>query len=221
MATRGGPVLIAILVPAVNAARNSAKNVKTGATLRAIETALEMFKTDNGSAFSATGGYPPSFSHPKIHKNFSFNSWEGPPMVVLVGRDDKHFLQAHTADDIAGIVRPFTKWDAHPETLEEALDAIQEAYRQAITPPCAPTVVILDTEVQKEEAGDLEVPAYRPPTIPAIRQQQADGIAMGLLAARNPHISVGRMRTRPAPTGLSNWLNWLAHLSPLVPRGVP
>ncbi|MDA0679278.1 MAG: thiamine pyrophosphate-binding protein [Proteobacteria bacterium] len=121
------------------------------------------------------------------------------PMVILVGRDDKHFLQAHTADDVAGVVRSFTKWDAHPQTLEEALVAIQEAYRQAITPPCAPTVVILDTEVQKEEAGDLEIPPYRPPVIPTITAAQADEIASGLLAAKNPHIAVGRMRTPAGP----------------------
>ena len=122
------------------------------------------------------------------------------PMVILVGRDDKHFLQAHTADDVAGIVRSFTKWDAHPTTLKETLPAIQEAYRQAITPPCAPTVVILDTEVQKEEAGDLEVPPYRPPTFDTITPAQADGIATGLLAASNPRISAGRFRT---PLGIN------------------
>lgn len=117
------------------------------------------------------------------------------PMIILVGRDDKHFLQAHTADDVAGVVRPFTKWDAHPEKLEDALNAIHEAYRQAITPPCAPTVVILDAEVQKEEAGDLQVPAYRLPVIPTISESQAKEIANGLLAAKNPRISVGRFRT--------------------------
>jgi len=121
------------------------------------------------------------------------------PMVVLVGRDDKHFLQAHTADDVAGIVRSYTKWDAHPQNLEETLNAIQEAYRQAITPPCAPTVVILDTEVQKEEAGDLEVPVFTPPVIATISQGQANEIAKGLVDASNPHISVGRLRT---PAGI-------------------
>jgi len=117
------------------------------------------------------------------------------PMIILVGRDDKHFLQAHTADDVAGVVRPFTKWDAHPENLEQALDAIHEAYRQAVTPPCAPTVVILDAEVQKEEAGDLEVPVYQPPVIPTISEIQAREIANGLLTAKSPRISVGRFRT--------------------------
>lgn len=122
------------------------------------------------------------------------------PMVILVGRDDKHFLQAHTADDVAGIVRSFTKWDAHPETLAETLPAIQEAYRQAITPPCAPTVVILDTEVQKEEAGDMQVPPYVPPVIPTITAQQADEIAARLVSASKPRLTVGRFRT---PEGIS------------------
>ena len=121
------------------------------------------------------------------------------PVIILVGRDDKHFLQAHTADDVAGVVRPFTKWDAHPTTLDEALPAIQEAYRQAITPPCGPTVVILDSEVQKEEAGTLTVPPYVPPTIDGITKDQAHAIATGLLGASNPRISIGRLRT---PAGI-------------------
>lgn len=69
-------VLISILVPAVNSARNAAKNAKTASTLRAIDAALEMFKSDNGSSFPNTNGYPPSFAHPKI-KGANFNAWEG------------------------------------------------------------------------------------------------------------------------------------------------
>lgn len=122
------------------------------------------------------------------------------PMLIIAGRDDKYFLQAHTADDVAGVVRAYTKWDAHPATLAEALDDIQEAYRQAITPPCAPTVVILDTEVQKEEAGDLQVPRFVPPKIPAISNAEAESIATTLAKAKNPHISVGRLRT---PQGIT------------------
>lgn len=116
------------------------------------------------------------------------------PMLVMAGRDDG-FIQAHTADDMAGIVRAITKWDAHPATLPDALTALQEAYRQAITPPCGPTVVILDTELQKEEAGDLAVPAYAPPRIAGVSADQAGAIAERLLAARNPRIAVGRLRT--------------------------
>ena len=58
------------------------------------------------------------------------------PVLILVGRDEG-FIAAHTAHDMAGMVRSFTKWDAQPKTLEESLTAIQRAYNEAITPPCA------------------------------------------------------------------------------------
>ena len=83
------------------------------------------------------------------------------PVLLLVGRDDG-FFQSHTADDIAGIVRSFTKWDAHPATLEDSLAAIQQAYNLAMTPPCGPTLVVLDTERQKEESSGLAAPAALP-----------------------------------------------------------
>lgn len=122
------------------------------------------------------------------------------PLIVLAGRDDDSFLQAHTADDVAGVVRSFTKWDAHPKTLAETLDALQEAYRQALTPPRGPVVVILDSEIQKEEAGDLQVPDYVPPDIAGITQQQAKEIASALVKANNPRLVVGRFRT---PAGVN------------------
>lgn len=122
------------------------------------------------------------------------------PILMIVGRDD-HFIQAHTANDMAGISRAFTKWDAHPKTLEESLTALQEAYRQATTPPCGPVLVVMDTELQKQNAGDLQVPKYVPPQIAGIDESEAREIAKGLLGARNPHIAVGRLRT---PEGVKN-----------------
>ncbi len=117
------------------------------------------------------------------------------PVIVLIGREDLGARQQHTADDIAGMVRSYTKWDAQPETLEETLDALQEAYRQAITPPMAPVVVVLDAEIQKQEAGNLRVPKFRPATIEGISGGDAERIAAGLVGARNPRINVGRLRT--------------------------
>ncbi|MBJ89932.1 MAG: hypothetical protein CMO98_08755 [Woeseia sp.] len=123
------------------------------------------------------------------------------PLIVLVGREDKHFLQQHTADDVAAIVRPFTKWDSHPKTISETLDALQEAYRQAITPPCAPVIVIMDGHIGKEEAGDLQLPVYYPPKIPTLTQGQVDIVAEGLANSENPRINVGRFRT---PEGIQD-----------------
>ncbi len=123
------------------------------------------------------------------------------PLIVLAGNDQHNFLKVHTGEDIAALVRPFTKWDAQPETLEETLIALQEAYRQTITPPCAPVLVVLNSEIQKQEAGDVQLPTYTPPNIRGISQEQADVIAQDLIQAKNPHLSVGRLRT---PQGIAS-----------------
>ena len=117
------------------------------------------------------------------------------PVIVLIGREDFGARQQHTADDIAGMVRSYTKWDATPETLEETLNALQEAYRQAMTPPMAPVVVVLDAEIQKQESGDVQVPSFRPPVIEGVSDADADHIADRLVTAKNPRINVGRLRT--------------------------
>lgn len=116
------------------------------------------------------------------------------PMLLLVGRDDG-FIQAHTADDMAAMVRGFTKWDAHPRTLAESLRAIQEAHRLAMTPPCGPTLVVLDTERQKDEAPGMKAPAPPRLEIPGIDGTVAREIARGLVEAENPRIEVGQLRT--------------------------
>ena len=116
------------------------------------------------------------------------------PVLMIAGRD-RGFIAAHSADDMAAMVRSFTKWDAQPKTLEEALTALQRAYNEAITPPQGPTLVVIDTELQKQEAGAMQVPAYKPPQISGIDSSHASEIAKGLLAAQNPRIAVGRLRT--------------------------
>jgi thiamine pyrophosphate-dependent acetolactate synthase large subunit-like protein len=116
------------------------------------------------------------------------------PVLLLAGRD-LGFIAAHSANDMAGMVRSFTKWDAQPKTLEESLTAIQRAYNEAMTPPCGPTMVVIDIELQKEEARDMKAPAYMPPKIAGIDASQAREIARGLLDAQNPRIAVGRLRT--------------------------
>ena len=116
------------------------------------------------------------------------------PVLMIAGRDEG-FIQAHTAHDMAAMVRSFTKWDAQPKTLEQSLAALQRAYNEAITPPMGPTLVVLDTELQKEEARELKIPAYRPPQIAGIDLTKAREIAKGLLDAQNPRIEVRRLRT--------------------------
>ncbi len=123
--------------------------------------------------------------------------YAGTPLLLLAGRDEG-FIQAHTADDMAAMVRSYTKWDAQPRTLADTLDALHEAYRQAITPPTAPTLVVLDMELQKQEAGPLAVPKWQPPQIAQLDPKTADEIAAKLVGADNPRIEVGELRTPEA-----------------------
>lgn len=116
------------------------------------------------------------------------------PMLLLVGRDNG-FIQAHTADDMAAMCRGFTKWDAHPGTLDEALSAMQTAYNVAMTPPCGPALVVLDTELQKEEAPDKRLPVAPALSVEGLDRTTARTIGEGLIAANNPRIAVGQLRT--------------------------
>jgi acetolactate synthase I/II/III large subunit len=116
------------------------------------------------------------------------------PVLMLAG-NDPDFIAAHTAKDMAGMVRSYTKWDTEPKTVEESLRAIQRAYNEAITPPMGPTLVVLGTEIQKENVPNLTVPMYKAPAFVTIDTTRAKEIASGLLAAQNPRIAVGRLRT--------------------------
>lgn len=123
------------------------------------------------------------------------------PLIVIVGNDEKNFLKSQTAQDIAGMVRPYTKWDTEPNTLDEALEAIQEAYRQAMTPPCGPVVIVLNSELQKSEyEPGKKAPTFQPPQIAGLSTSDASAVAERLVAAENPHISVGRLRS---PQGIA------------------
>jgi thiamine pyrophosphate-dependent acetolactate synthase large subunit-like protein len=115
--------------------------------------------------------------------------------VLMIAGNDPDFIAAHTAHDMAGMVRSYTKWDAEPKTVDEALVAIQRAYNEAITPPMGPTLVVIGTEIQKENAPTAKIPAYKPPEFPTIDSTRAKEIAKALLDAQNPRIAVGRLRT--------------------------
>jgi thiamine pyrophosphate-dependent acetolactate synthase large subunit-like protein len=122
------------------------------------------------------------------------------PVLMMAG-NDPDFIAAHTAHDMAGMVRSYTKWDAEPKTVEEALVAIQRAYNEAITPPMGPTLVVLSSDIQKENSPNVRVPAYKPPQFSTLDATRAKEIAKGLLSAQNPRIAVGRLRT---PEGVKN-----------------
>jgi thiamine pyrophosphate-dependent acetolactate synthase large subunit-like protein len=124
-----------------------------------------------------------------------YNAYYDRAPVVMIAGNDRGDIPSHTALDIAGLVRSYTKWDAQPKTLGEALIAIHRAYNEAITPPMAPTLVVMDSELQKMNAPDTKLPPYQPPRFVTIDSAQAKEIAKGLIDAQNPRFAFGRLRT--------------------------
>ncbi|MCG3125934.1 MAG: hypothetical protein CHACPFDD_00761 [Phycisphaerae bacterium] len=53
-------LLIGILIPSLSKARDQGKNASTRGTLKAIESGLEMFRSENADEYRVTGGYPRS-----------------------------------------------------------------------------------------------------------------------------------------------------------------
>lgn len=124
-----------------------------------------------------------------------YNAYYDRVPVLMIAGNDRGDIPSHTAADMAGMVRSFTKWDAQPKTLDEALVAIQRAYNEAITPPMAPTLVVMDSELQKTNAPTTRIPTYRPPQYTTVDPTRTKEIAKALVDAQNPRIAVGRLRT--------------------------
>ncbi len=118
-------LLIGILIPSLGSARNAAKKLTTLKTIESVKVGLEMFKQDNGSEFPQTNGYPPSFSHPPIHKDFSFQPELGQfpflpanPVVygahwlpaMLMGVDQLGYIKRSLVPNVDDIRKEPFKW---------------------------------------------------------------------------------------------------------------
>jgi len=117
-------LLIAILIPSLNGARNAAKKTSTGANINAIKVALETFRTDNERDFPQTHGYPPSFAHPKIG-SYAFSAFQGEfpflsgnPVVygahwlpaMLLGRDGFGYINRSSVPEVGTLRNDPDKW---------------------------------------------------------------------------------------------------------------
>jgi prepilin-type N-terminal cleavage/methylation domain-containing protein len=87
-------LLIGILIPALGAARTQAKNLKSRATLKALGSGLEIFKSENEKdpAIRQTGGYPASTARDDPTREDEQLIFGAQWMIrYLVGRDLKGY----------------------------------------------------------------------------------------------------------------------------------
>jgi thiamine pyrophosphate-dependent acetolactate synthase large subunit-like protein len=94
----------------------------------------------------------------------------------------------HTSADQGALIRPYSKWDDQPASVEAALDSLARAYSITRAAPSAPTYVCLDVSLQEQ-------PLPEPPTIPdASRDRSPRSHGPDALAVRTTLEFLGRAR---------------------------
>ena len=108
---------------------------------------------------------------------------------------------AHSAQDVAAMIRDCVKWDDVPLSLTHFAESAVRAYKIAMTPPTMPVLIVADGELQEHpvEAGA----ALRVPRLSVIAPPQGDSGAVAeaarlLVAAEAPVLVADRAARTPA-----------------------
>jgi benzoylformate decarboxylase len=118
----------------------------------------------------------------------------GSPVLLTAGQQDRRlrFQEPVLAGDMVSVVRPWTKWAAEVQRVEDIPAAVRRAIQTALTPPTGPVFLALPVDVQMEKCAglDLSPPSLtdrrvRPP-LDALRRAAAV-----LVQAKNPAILAG------------------------------
>ena len=94
--------------------------------------------------------------------------------------------------DMVSVVRPWTKWAAEVQRVEDVPTAVRRAIQTALTPPTGPVFLALPVDVQMEACDGLDL---SPPCVPDRRvRPPLDALrraAAVLAQAKNPAILAG------------------------------
>jgi acetolactate synthase-1/2/3 large subunit len=111
------------------------------------------------------------------------------------------FESPHSAIDPAVIVRDFVKWDDQPASLQHFAESAVRAYKVCTTPPMAPVLLSVDSELQENPIPNRD--ALTIPKLPRTAPPQGDSAAIAetaqlLVKAENPVIIADRLAQTPA-----------------------
>ena len=118
----------------------------------------------------------------------------GTPLIVTAGQQDRRlrFSEPILWGEMVDVARPWTKWSAEVQRVEDIPAAIRRAIQTALMPPTGPVFLSIPVDVQQQEAPPLDLTppqpihaGIRPPRDELIRA--ADILA----TATNPAILAG------------------------------
>jgi thiamine pyrophosphate-dependent acetolactate synthase large subunit-like protein len=152
-----------------------------------------------------------------------YNAWcDRVPVYMVIGNYNDAAIRRpaewyHGVQDAAAMVRDFTKWDDTPWSLTHFAESAVRAYKLAVTPPMAPTVLVLDGIMMEDAiARDNRLPIPRL-TIPAPPQGDSgsvEEVARLLVAAESPLLVADRLARTP------NGMKLLIELAETLQAGV-
>ncbi len=118
----------------------------------------------------------------------------GTPLVVTAGQQDRRlrFSEPILWGDMVEVARPWTKWAAEVQRVEDVPTAMRRAIQTALMPPTGPVFLSIPVDVQQEEAPPVDLTPPRPldsrTRPPAEELQRAVDV---LATATNPAILAG------------------------------
>ncbi|MCE9526222.1 MAG: thiamine pyrophosphate-binding protein [Planctomycetales bacterium] len=144
---------------------------------------------------------------------------EGTPLLVTAGQQDRRlkFEEPILYGDMVGVTKPWTKWSAEVDRVEDLPAAVRRAVQVALTPPTGPVFLSIPVDVQMEELAcsnrlqpvsePAEAGYYERIRLPDSRVrpplEAIQRAAAVLAAAKNPAILAGsRVTERDAMTEL-------------------
>ncbi len=131
-----------------------------------------------------------------------YNAWcDRVPVYIMAGntvdapKRGSNAVWAHSVQDAGALVRDFIKWDDSPASLTHFGESAVRAYKIGMTPPMAPTLIIIDSEMQDgpvPENPKLEIPKLSRIAPVSGDQNALAEVAKLLVNAENPVIVADR-----------------------------
>jgi benzoylformate decarboxylase len=88
----------------------------------------------------------------------------GTPLLVTAGQQDRRlkFEEPILAADMVAVARPWTKWAAEVERIEDLPSAVRRALQTALTPPTGPVFLSIPVDIQAEVVDALGTTPAQP-----------------------------------------------------------
>ena len=106
----------------------------------------------------------------------------------------------HSAQDMAAMIRDFTKWDDNPASLGAMANSSVRAFRMMMTPPMGPAAIVIDAGMQEDAMPAGPRPRIPKLTMPSPPQGDMTAVreaAKMLVAAQAPRINCQRAARTP------------------------